>query len=307
MNFAVVTGADGFIGSHLLSYFDSINLPVIALVIPKSNTLSRISSLKNITIIECDLYDWEKIDLLIPIDAEITFYHLAWNGVQPENRMSIEKQLPNVTLSLNAVNLAKKINAKRFITLGSTMEYMYSGKPINETALPTPQNAYGATKLAVRYLCQEMAKEKNLPFIYAVVTGVYGPNRLDNNVITYTIKKLLRKERPSLTKLEQQWDYIHIKDLVQALYLIGEKGKAGAFYAVGHGDNRPLLWYIQTLHSLIDSEVPLGIGDIPYTSDALPSSCIDLSALKNDTGFEPKICFEEGVKELINSLEKADL
>lgn len=304
MDQVVITGADGFIGSHFASFLNSVNVPVIALVLPGSEAVSRISSLGNINIVECDLCEWEEIYLPIRPEKNIVFYHFAWAGVSPNCRNSIEKQLINIQLALNAAKLAKKINVQKFITLGSTMEYMYAGKPIDETALPTPQTAYGAVKVAVRYLCQEFAKEEKLPFIYAVVTGVYGADRLDDNVITYTARKLLHKERPSLTKLEQLWDYIHIDDLIQALYLIGKSGQAGAFYAVGHGDNCPLSQYIKTLKNLIDPTLPLGIGDVPYTEQRLPGSCVNLLPLKQDTGFEPRISFEDGAKDLIDSLRR---
>lgn len=305
MNLAVVTGADGFIGSHLLAYLNRLNIPAVGLVMRGSPTLSRISSLPNTTVIECGLNEWEELSSCLP-QAEITaFYHLAWAGVSPEDRLSLSKQLPNLELSLNALRLASAAGAQRFILPGSTLEYIYAGKPIDETALPTPQNAYGAVKLAVRYLCEAFAKEHDLPFIYAVSTGVYGAERQDNNVITYTIQKLLRGERPSLTKLEQKWDYIHIDDLVRALYLIGEKGRAGAFYAIGRGDNCPLSQYIHILHQTIDRELPLGIGEVPYPSDILPSSCINLAALQRDTGFVPEIRFEDGIREVIESMKEA--
>lgn len=303
MNYAIVTGADGFIGSHFLKFLNDINIPVIALVMKDSKNIRSISSLKNTTIMEFDLKDYRERNFPLPSNSGAAFYHLAWSGVSPESRSSVEKQLINLELSLNALKLAKQVHAERFITLGSTMEYLYAGKSINDKALPTPQNAYGATKLAVRYICQEFAKQEGIPFIYAVATGVYGIGRLDNNVITYTALKLLHKERPSLTRLEQLWDYIHINDLVEALYLIGEKGHPGAFYAIGHGDNCPLSQYIQVIHNLIDPKLPLGIGDIPYTTQQLPSSCVDLTSLQCDTGFKPKVSFEKGAKELIDYLK----
>ena len=303
MDTVVITGADGFIGSHLSAYLADKKIPIIALIQKNSKTRSRISSLRNVTILEWNRGDQAAITSQIPSGSISAFYHLAWSGVSPESRGSVEEQSVNITLSLEALTLAKQIGARRFITLGSTMEYMYAGKPIDKTAIPTPQNAYGAVKLAVRYLCQEAAKEIGIPFIYAVATGVYGPGRVDNNVITYTIKKLLDKERPSLSKLEQRWDYVHIDDLAEALYLIGEKWKDGAFYGIGHGDDQPLSQYIDILHALIDPTVALGIGDIPYSQKELPSSCVDLHPLKEDTGFVPKIPFEVGVRGVIDALK----
>ena len=70
-------------------------------------------------------------------------------------------------------------------------------------------------------------------------------------------------------------------------------------YAIGHGDNWALSNYIKIISKKIDSSLPLGIGDVPYSSDELPMSCVDLTDIKNDTGFEPKVSFEDGVTRMI--------
>ena len=156
----------------------------------------------------------------------------------------------------------------------------------------------------MRYLAEEYARQAGISFIYVVIAGIYAADRKDNNVIFYTIDKLLRGEKPSLTKLEQLWDYVSIEDVVDALALIGDKGENGAFYAIGHGDNQPLYKYIEIIHKYIDPDIPLGIGDVPYTNDRLPSSCIDLSRLYKDTGFVPKVNFEDGIQRVIETMKK---
>ena len=151
----------------------------------------------------------------------------------------------------------------------------------------------------MRYICQELCHELQLPYIYVVITSIYGADRIDNNVISYTIKTLLNGDRPALTRLTQLWDYVHIDDVVYALYLIAKSGKADAFYAVGHGDNWPLANYIYTIRDLINPELPLGVGEISYKDSRQPSSCVDLTALQKDTGFKPQINFETGIKRTI--------
>ena len=215
-------------------------------------------------------------------------------------------QLQNVEMSANVVRLAAETGADRIICPGSTMEYIYYGKPLNENAIPSPLNAYGAAKIAARYACAVLSTELNLPFIYTVISGIYSEDRNDNNVIYYTISKLLHGERPSLTKLEQLWDYVHIDDVVYGLRLIAEQGKPGAFYALGHGDNWPLSNYIFKIRDVIDPNLPLGIGDIPYTNNEMPCSCVDLGPIYEDTGFVPQVSFEEGIKRVISEVRKRE-
>ena len=231
---------------------------------------------------------------------------LAWAGVSPEERDSFARQFSNVELVLNCARLAAALNAERFILPGSTAEYTDCGGPINKNSCPSPQNAYGAAKVSARYLCRALCRELELPFIYAVITGIYAADRRDNNVIYYVIRQLLDREKPRLTALEQLWDYVHIRDVEQAFYLIATRGKGGAFYSIGHGDNQPLARYIEQIRDCIDPTLPLGIGEIPYRDGIRPSSCVDLTSLREDTGFEPSVPFEEGIREVIRAIRLED-
>lgn len=303
MSSIIITGADGFIGSHLVHHFAQQGLHVYALTIPNSPVVGRIENIPGVTVLQRELKD--DVDLATQLPRQpIAFVHLAWNGVSPERRNSVRFQSENIDLCMQAVQLAAKIGAQRFILPGSTMEYSYCGQEINERACPSPQNAYGAAKISVRYLCEALCEELRLPYIYTVITGIYAADRADNNVINYTITELLQGRKPSLTALEQLWDYVYIDDVARAFYLIATKGKAGAFYSIGHGDNWPLVNYICQIRDIINPSLPLGIGEVPYKDDRLPSSCVDMTSLKKDTGFVPQVPFEVGIKKVIERVKE---
>lgn len=304
METVVITGGDGFIGSHLVRYLAEKGMYVYALTILGSPTVERIQNIRNVTVIQCDLNETDTLLRELP-ESPVAFFHLAWAGVSPESRNSVDIQLGNVSLCIEAAKLAAKLQAQRFVLPGSTMEYAYCGKEINEKACPSPQNAYGAAKISARYLCEALCEELKLPYIYVVITGIYASDRRDNNVIYYTISELLQGRKPSLTALEQRWDYVHIDDVTRAFFLIATQGKAGAFYGIGHGDNWPLANYIIQIRDAIDPSLPLGIGEVPYKDSRLPSSCVDMISLKKDTGFIPKIPFEIGIKEVIKNVKEA--
>ncbi len=302
MKKAIVTGGDGFVGMNLTNGLLKDGIEVYAIVYPGHNVYEGRND-ANLHIVEIDLNQVLDHVEEFPMDIDV-LYHFAWMGVRPELRNDLDVQIGNIDMSLDCMRLAIELGIKKIVFPGSTNEYLYYGKPLNKYALPSPNNAYGAAKIALRYLCQDFASRNNIEFVYAIIAGIYAADRRDNNVIFYTIDKLLHKEKPSLTALEQLWDYVYIDDVVSALKLIGHHGKNQAVYAIGHGDNWELNNYIRIIHEMIDPSLPLGIGEVPYDTDILPCSCIDLTDIRNDCGFEPQVSFEEGISKVIEKLKK---
>ncbi len=301
MKKVLVTGADGFIGKNLVHTLLGNDIEVYAVVYPGNNIYENVDN-ENLHVKCLDLSQVMNHVREFPMDIEV-MYHFAWMGVRPELRNDLDVQMVNVNMTLDCMKLAIAIGIKKIVFPGSTNEYLYYGKPLNKDAVPSPNNAYGAAKIALRYLCSDYATRNNIEFVYTIIAGIYAADRRDNNVIFYTIDKLLKKEKPSLTKLEQLWDYVYVDDVMAALVAVGEKGQGGAVYAIGHGDNWELSNYIKIIHQKIDSSLPLGIGEVPYTSDKLPCSCIDLTDIERDTGFRPQIDFEVGITKVINKIQ----
>lgn len=300
---AIITGADGFIGRHLTEYLKKKDYDIYA-VVYKTSYMQQIERESNgIHYISCDLNNILKYEKLFPDDIYIMF-HFAWNGVKPELRENLDVQLSNIAITIKCLEFAEKKGIKRFLYPGSTNEYLYYGKPLNDDAIPSPKDAYGSVKVALKYISSQFAKKRKITFLYTVITGIYASDRRDNNVIFYTIDKLLKGEKPSLTKLEQLWDYVYVDDVVKALYLVAEHGKEDVVYAIGHGDNWSLRKYIEIIRNIINPNLPLGIGEKSYTDSKLPSSCIDLSNITRDTGFVPDVDFEDGIECVIRSIKE---
>jgi nucleoside-diphosphate-sugar epimerase len=174
-----------------------------------------------------------------------------------------------------------------------------SGEVITGCGAPAPSDAYGAAKAAFRMLCGMSAAIQDVPFIWTVVASLYGPGRDDDNILSYAVKTLLAGESPSFTKLEQQWDFLYIDDLIRALYLIGERGTPGKVYPIASGRAAPLSAYVTAVRDAIDASIPLGIGKLPYKNGIPDNAIFDIKELVADTGFEPKVSFETGVSEVI--------
>lgn len=290
---AVITGACGFIGRNLALRLLAAGYEILAIDCADMCFTDD----PHITYVCSDLTDISSC-----IDERFrnsdVLYHLAWAGVRPEDRNDLSVQKKNIDLSVNVAELAKALDIRRVVFVGSTMEYCYNEGAICDTSLPTPHNAYGSVKTAVRFICQQLCRDYGIAFEYAVLTSIYGKGREDNNVIFYCIRNLLNGEVPKLTKCIQKWDFIHIDDAVEALKLIGEKGKPFAFYAVGAAENRRLSEYIEIICDIIGGKAELGA--VEYKDGLIANSAICIDRLSEDTGFMPTISFSDGIREVID-------
>lgn len=299
MKKVVITGANGFIGSRLTGFMANNGVRVIALDIAENNLPrdDRISFYKT------DLRDRASVAEL-PVEPADALFHLAWLGVGAADRDDYGLQTLNIQCCLNVLELARRTSCGKAVFLGSASEYAAGSGVISGDNPFTPSDAYGAVKAACHILCDTCAKRRQLPLIWAVPSSVYGPGRDDGGILSYAIKTLLACEKPSFTRLEQQWDFLYIDDFLNALYLIGQKGVPGMAYAVGSGDTRRLSEYMLTLRDAIDPALPLGIGDLPYKTGVPDNAVFDISRLRQDTGFVPKISFREGIRDTIGFFKK---
>lgn len=295
MNKVVVTGANGFLGSHLALSLANKGIEVIALV-AKGFDYSFLKNIKNIRCIEFELDHLNDLELDNSFDNVTLMYHMAWAGVNSSLKNEAILQAQNIIYSLSILEFAQKKNINRVIIPGSAAEMSCGNDIITGKECPAPSDLYSAAKVGTRYLCQTYAQQHNIDLIWTLITSIYGPGRNDNNLISYTIKSLLKKEKPSLTKLEQKWDYLYIDDLIEALIAVGKSGKGNKIYPIGSGEHYPMSVFVEKIRNYIDPTLPLGIGEIPYKSNVIDNQIMDISELRKDTGFIPQYSFDKGIK-----------
>lgn len=304
MQKVIVTGANGFIGSHLVKRLDETGVDVIALVDPRFDD-SSIRGLSKVTIIPFSLQTLESLHSDERLKEADIVYHLAWAGVHASFRNNEDEQLQNIQYSLDVLKLASHFQISKVLIPGSAAEVSCGDGMITGKESPAPSDMYSATKVATRYLCQTYARQHDMTLIWPLITSIYGPGRDDNNLISYAIKTLLKGEKPSFTKLEQQWDYLYIDDLTEALIVLGDKGQSDV-YPIGSGEYRKMSEYVEIIHRIINPNLPLGIGDLPYKNpNKIDNQMMDISALKRDTDFVPRISFEEGISKTIDYFRSA--
>lgn len=297
----VVIGANGYIGFQLTQYLVTQHCDVVALV-PSGFNYEHVKKLP-IQCIEFSFDNLHQVELFACKNADV-LYNMAWVGVNANDRNNTEVQSKNILYNMRVVEFVANHSIKKLIIPGSAAQYACSQRVIDGTGEFAPSDIYAATKNAVYDYLKLLCIQKQIGLIWTLITSIYGPGRDDNNLISYAIKSLLKGERPSFTGLEQQWDYLYIDDLMKALYLLGLKGQCGVVYPIGSGEHSQIREYVEIIRDKINPALPMGIGDKPYKNKVIDNQILDISALKNDTGFKADYTFEEGIQIVIDDFKK---
>lgn len=276
---------------------------IYAVVRPGSKRIGNIPQDSRIKLVECDLTDTQHLPELInePCDE---FYHFAWNCTFGDSRNNMEAQTDNIMRAVQAAEAAVKLGCKVFLGAGSQAEYGRTNSPAGPDTPAFPENGYGMAKLCAGQMTKEICHRNGVKHIWLRIFSVYGPYDSTNTMVMSGINKLLNGERPSYTWGEQQWDYIYCDDAARAFMLAAEKGKDGAIYCIGSGKTRPLSEYIFSIRDAVAPEAEIGLGEVPYAEKQVMFLCADISSLTADTGFVPKVTFEEGIKRTVSFVKR---
>jgi nucleoside-diphosphate-sugar epimerase len=295
---AIVAGATGAIGMALVKELTEAGVEVLALCRKNSARADRLNGLKGVEVKTCALEELASLtnDLQKQYDA---FFHLAWAGTTGESRNDADLQCSNIRYALDAVQAAKLFGCKVFVGAGSQAEYGRSQDKLTSTTPTFPENGYGMAKLCAGQLTRLSAKKLEIRHVWARILSVYGPYDGENSMITSAIRTWLRGETPSFTAGEQIWDYLYSEDAARALILMAKQGRDGGVYPLGSGEAKPLKEYILALRDAVDKQAKAALGARPYSPAQVNYLCADISALKEDVGWQPTISFEEGAKKTV--------
>lgn len=295
----MITGASGPLGIMLIRECIRNKVRVLAIVRPNSSNRGNIPVHELVRVEECDITQIDKLPTYIQETYDVCF-HLAWTHTGDEGRNNPFLQEENILATLKAASCAKELGCKIFIGTGSQAEYGVLNRKIDETTAEKPDTLYGIAKLAAGRLVMEYCKQNEMRCNWVRIFGVYGPYENDYIFTSYVIRTLLRGEKPELTPCEQTWDYIYSEDAVHALWLIAEKSESSGIYCLGSGDPRSIKEYVLIIRDNINPNIPLGIGQKPYSKNQIMHLEADISKLRADTGFAPSFSFEEGIAKTID-------
>ncbi len=293
----LITGGSGFIGFNLLNKLKKYNFQIYIL---SSKSSRRLKLIKNINYIICDIRDKKKLKKLFSNRFEIII-NLAGNIDHSNN---IETLKTHYNGCKNLIDLVDKKKIELFLQIGSSLEYGKSKSAQKENLRNYPYSIYGKSKLlATKYLLKK-GKEKKFSHIVLRLYQVYGPNQKFDRLIPYAIKCCLKNKKFNCSEGKQIRDFLYVDDLTDLIVKILKKEKIkSGIYNVGSG--KPIK--IRKVIELINKKIKLGhplFGKIKMRSDEVLSLYPNISKIKKEFNWQPKVNLLNGLSKTIKSYKK---
>lgn len=301
----MVTGANGFVGSALLNEMVKDGIEIIAVIRNEEENIAGIKDLPGVSIVYCELSDIAKLPEIV-LDRDIdACIHLAWAGSFGDARADYELQLNNVKHSLDLVNALARMNIKRFVGAGTLAEKDVLNYAPADGSTPNAVSIYGMAKITTHFMTKAECSKLGIEHIWCYLSNTYGVGNTTGNFINFASKLMLTGGRAAFTKGEQTYDFVYITDTARAIYDAAAKGRKNTAYYLGSTKQRKLKEYIGIIRDTIDPSIELHLGEIPFNGTPLPPEEFDCSKLVEDTGYEPSIPFEAGIKMTVEWLKSS--
>ncbi|MCH1913358.1 SDR family oxidoreductase [Leptospira noguchii] len=297
---ALVTGGAGFIGSHLVDLLLENKFEVIVLDNFSTGRALNLDHVeKKIDLVECDISvqgDWIKKFQSV----DYVFHLAALADIVPSIQNPEGYFQSNVTGTLNVLQASRHQNVKRFVYAASSSCYgIPEVYPTPETSPIQPQYPYALTKRMGEELVIHWAQVYKFPALSLRFFNVYGPRSRTSGTYgavfgVFLAQKLAEKPFTVVGDGKQTRDFTYVRDVVEAVFAAAQSDKVGEIYNVGSGATIS----VNRIVELLKGEVTY----IPKRPGEPDSTFADITKIKKDLKWSPKISIETGIGELLKNI-----
>ena len=307
-----VTGADGFIGSHLVERLVASGCRVRAMV--QYNSLGSWGWLDEVDpevmteveVVPGDVRDRNSVYGLMK-GAEVV-YHLAALIAIPYSYQAPRSYLDtNVVGTMNVLDVARQLGTTRVVHTSTSEVYGTAVTvPIRETHPLQAQSPYSASKIAADKLVESYWLSFRTPVVTVRPFNTFGPRQSARAVIPTVISQIAAGHRViSLGALDPTRDFNYVADTAAGFVAVGQapaEAVAGGVFNVGSGREISVEALVHLVSKLMNTEVEVVLDSKrlrPETSEVMRLVC-DRSLVKNAVGWDPCYTLEDGLEETID-------
>ncbi len=301
-----VTGASGFIGSHLGSELGRLGAEVHALVRP-GTTRTRVAPRAAAQEWPGDITDIATVRAAVNGARPDIVYHLAadtgvrrlgegWAGLERSIRVNLEGTLVVLRACLDASH-----PVRAFVRTGGLEEYGDGPIPYREDQRERPISPYSASQVAATHYAQMLQHGTATEIVSVRPALVYGPGQSSDFFIPNLIAHCLRHADFEMSEGRQRRDLLYVDDVVAALVAAGTReGLRGEVINVGHGVAHAMVDVAREIVALTGSTGALHIGAVPVRARDIEHLVADVSRAKEVLGWTPKVALTEGLRRTID-------
>lgn len=301
----LVTGGAGFVGSHLVDAYISHGHEVTVVDNLFTGNIKNIP--KKAKVYECDIQDRKKLlKIFEEVKPEVVSHHAAQVSVQTSLIAPNEDAHVNILGTLNVVEFAAKMHAKKII-YGSSGGAIYPDdliKPARESDKVFPTQPYGISKYAgemyVQFFCTSMC----IPYVILRYSNIYGYRQkgdTKSGVVSIFLKRMIENKTLIIYGTgTSSRDYIYIKDVVRANLLASHSDYVGTLN-ISTGKETSLLDLIKILKVFNPS---LEVEFRRARDLEKRRSILSNTEAKKHLGWEPEYGIKNGISEFFFELQK---
>lgn len=288
----LLTGATGFIGSHLLRRLVERGEKPFIILRKDSDTWRIKDIMQKLSYGIADLEDTKAIESIVNIVKPDIVYHLATYYKAFESEKNPDQVMrTNLFGGWNLLRASK--DCELFVNTGSLSEYGAKAGAMKETDVLNPANVYGVTKCAMTWACMQFKNTVTLrPFC------VYGPGEPSTRLIPRLMMAFLKGDPVRLVSPEIPHDFVYVDDIVDAYLNIKSLKKVNGVYNLGTGRLVTIKELVYTMDTITGKHADLS-WDLPTRSwdTTFPA---DTTKTKEHLGWTAKISIEEGLRKTWN-------
>ena len=314
MKKVLITGAGGFVGTHLITALKAQGDAEIFAAVYKA-TSDITSLIPTDHIIAGDLTDFTFTQKLIDVTKSDVIYHLAaLSVVHSSASQAISVMNGNTTLSYNLLESVRLAAPKaRFIAISSGNVYGAvedTTRPVGESTPLRPLNPYAVSKVTQEMLALEYYLAYGLDVVILRPFNHTGVGQTADFVIPRLAEQFVTIERGSIPPLVEVGnvdtirDFTDVSDMVAAYLMAAEKGISGEIYNIGSGVGHTIAEILDTFQSLSKVKVEIKVSDNLVRTADVPILVADASKFKQLTHWEPKISLGATISNVLDSYRK---
>lgn len=286
----IITGGNGFIGSHLREYIKGENIEVVNLSRTKCqesvSTDYTLDSLK---------------DILIPTDIVI---HLA--ATRTPN-VSISAYFDDLTVTQNILDACSEKGIKNIVYASTISVYSDLDKlPWHEEQTIQPHSHYGIAKATGEMLCELYNDKHSLNIKVLRLAHVFGPLEKNNYMINLFMRKAFNKQQLELNTLStEKREFIYVKDVVKAIWSAIKKPEYQGIYNVGSDIKLTNYEVAEKINHIFENDKPIVVLRPDCSDNTVPSFMQSLK-VREELGFTSSYSFEQSLLEIKKELEELE-